>query len=98
MRDFLSILLAGLSINKTVALMGSSRLDGNTRKLVELIAGQLRIEFIDSALKNISPTDTFGYAGIHYGGFVHLDCKNGFDLLVAEKAIKHVVNKLNQTV
>ncbi|MBA6223635.1 NAD(P)H-dependent oxidoreductase [Colwellia sp. MB02u-18] len=172
-------------MNKTIALIGSSRRDGNTGKLIDLIAGQLRIEVLDLALKNISPfdynhkncgddflplmdrllkyenivfaspvywfamsaqmkifidrmsdllsvqalkdqrcalkskvgyivstsgsevidhsfmnsfTDTFEYLGIHYGGFVHLDCKNGFDVLVAEKAVKHFVNKLNQTV
>ncbi|MBA6342918.1 hypothetical protein H4J59_18170 [Colwellia sp. MB02u-10] len=85
-------------MNKTIALIGSSRRDDNTGKLIDLIARQLGIEVIDLALKNISPADTFEYLAIHYGGFVHLDYKNSFDLLLAEKAVKNIVNKLNQTV
>ncbi|MFT5816213.1 MAG: hypothetical protein ACI9VT_003991 [Psychroserpens sp.] len=48
--------------------MGSSRRDGNTDKLIDLIASQLGIKIVDLALKNISPTNTFEYLGIHYGG------------------------------
>lgn len=83
--------------------MGSSRRDGNTGKLIDLIAGQLRTELIDLALKNISPTDTFEYLVIHYfrytlRWFCPLGLQNSFDLLVAEKAAKYFVNKPNQTV
>jgi hypothetical protein len=43
-------------------------------------------------------TDTFDCLGIQCGGFVTLDCKNYFALLVAEKAVEDSVNQLNQAV
>ncbi|WP_223270360.1 hypothetical protein [Colwellia sp. C1TZA3] len=44
-------------MNKTIAVIASARRDGNTGKLIDLIAGQLGIEVVDLALKNISPFD-----------------------------------------
>lgn len=169
-------------MNKTIAVIGSSRRNGNTGKLIDLISDELGIEVIDLSLKNISPfdyehknigddflplmdlllkyeniifaspvywfamsaqmkifidrmsdflsveelkdkgrelrnkvgyvvstsiseeidhsfinsfTDTFGYLGIKYGGFIHLDCKNGFDLSASENDIDNFVNKLS---
>jgi len=168
-------------MNKTIAVLGSSRRNGNTGKLIDLISDNLGIEVIDLSLKDISPfdyehknigddflplmdhllkfeniifaspvywfamsaqmkifidrmsdflsveelkdkgrelrnkvgyvvstsiseeldpsfinsfTDTFEYLGIKYGGCVHLDCKNGFDLLTSQKSIDNFVNKL----
>ncbi len=44
-------------MNKTIAVIGSSRRNGNTGKLIDLIAKELNIEVIDLSLKNISPFD-----------------------------------------
>jgi len=44
-------------MKKTIAVIGSSRRNGNTGKLIDWIAGELNIEVIDLALKNISPFD-----------------------------------------
>ena len=44
-------------MNKTIAVIGSSRRNGNTGRLIDLIANELNIEVIDLNLKNISPFD-----------------------------------------
>ncbi|WP_223270361.1 hypothetical protein [Colwellia sp. C1TZA3] len=54
-------------------------------------------EAIDRSFIN-SFTDTFEYLGIQYRGFAHLDCKNGFALSEAKKAVEDFVNKLDQAV
>ena len=43
--------------NKTIAVIGSSRRNGNTGKLLDTIANELGIEVIDLSTKNISPFD-----------------------------------------
>ncbi|MFT5674298.1 MAG: multimeric flavodoxin WrbA [Paraglaciecola sp.] len=169
-------------MSKTIAVIGSSRRNGNTGKLIDLITEELNIEVIDLGIKNISPFDyehknidddflplmnclleydniifaspvywfamsaqmktfidrmsdflsveeltdigrklrtkvgyvvstsisekvddsfmdsfinTFEYLGIEYGGFVHADCKNGFDSTSCENDIIDFVKKLN---
>ncbi len=44
-------------MNKTIAVIGSSRRNGNTGNLIDLIANKLDIEVIDLSLKNISTFD-----------------------------------------
>ena len=44
-------------MNKTIAVIGSSRRDGNTGQLIDLIANQANFEVIDLTTKNISPYD-----------------------------------------
>jgi len=44
-------------MNKTIAVIGSSRRNGNTGKLIDLIAQAINIEVIDLDLKNISAFD-----------------------------------------
>lgn len=44
-------------MNNTIAIIGSSRRNGNTGKLVDWIASELKIEVIDLNTKNISPFD-----------------------------------------
>ena len=44
-------------MNKSIAVIGSARRDGNTGKLVDLISRELDIEVIDLNTKNISPFD-----------------------------------------
>ncbi len=44
-------------MNKTIAVLGSSRRNGNTGHLIDLIAKELDIEVIDLSTKNISPYD-----------------------------------------
>jgi multimeric flavodoxin WrbA len=44
-------------MNKTIAVIGSSRRNGNTGKLIDIIAKELNIEVIDLSLKDISPFD-----------------------------------------
>jgi len=44
-------------MNNTIAVIGSSRRNGNTGKLIDWIADELNIEVIDLSLKNISPFD-----------------------------------------
>ena len=44
-------------MKKTVAIIGSSRRDGNTGKLIDWIAEELDIEVIDLCLEEISPYD-----------------------------------------
>jgi len=44
-------------MNKIIAVIGSSRRNGNTGKLIDLIANELNIEVINLSLKNISPFD-----------------------------------------
>lgn len=44
-------------MNKTIAIIASSRRDGNTRKLIDKIAIELNIEVIDISAKHISPYD-----------------------------------------
>lgn len=170
-------------MRKTIAVIGSSRRNGNTGKLIDLIADELDIEVIDLGLKNISPfdyehkninddflplmdyllkydniifaspvywfamssqmkilidrtsdfldveelkdkgrklrnkvgyvvstsiseqiddsfidsfTNTFKYLGMGYGGFVHLDCNNGFDSNRCQSDVANFVNKLKQ--
>ena len=39
-------------MNKTIAVIGSSRRNGNTGKLIDLIAKELNIEVIDLSLKS----------------------------------------------
>jgi len=169
-------------LKKTIAVIGSSRRNGNTGKLLDFISRELDIEVVDLATKNISPfdyehknidddflplmdhllkheniifaspvywfamsaqmkifidrmsdflsveelkdkgrelrnkvgyvvstsiseevdssflnsfIDTFEYLGIKYGGFVHLNCQNGFDITEAEKDINSLVTKVN---
>jgi len=169
-------------VKKTIALIGSSRRNGNTGKLLDHISNELGIEVIDLGTKNISPfdydhknidddflplmdhllkyeniifaspvywfamsaqmkifidrmsdflsveslkdkgrelrnkvgyvvstsiseevdpsfinsfADTFGYLGIKYGGFVHLNCNKGFDLSADKKNIDNFVTKLH---
>ncbi len=168
-------------MNKTIAVIGSSRRNGNTGKLIDLIAKELSIEVIDLSLKNISPfdyehkntnddflplmthllkydniifvspvywfamsaqmkvfidrmsdflsieelndqgrelrnkvgyvvstsiseqidesflnsfTDTFKYLGIRYGGFVHVNCRNGFNADADQNEIDNFIKKL----
>ncbi|MBL4881584.1 MAG: NAD(P)H-dependent oxidoreductase [Oleispira sp.] len=169
-------------MNKTIAVFGSSRRNGNTGKLIDIIAKQLNIEVIDLSLKIISPfdyehknldddflplmdyilkfeniifvspvywfamsapmktfvdrfsdflsveelkgkgrklrgkfgyvvstsiseeidnsfinsfSDTFQYLGMENGGFIHVNCENGFDLTGCEDDITNFVKKLN---
>jgi len=169
-------------VKKTIAVIGSSRRNGNTGKLLDHISNELGIEVIDLGAKNISPfdydhknidddflplmdhllkyeniifaspvywfamsaqmkifidrmsdflsveslkdkgrelrnkagyvvstsiseevdpsfinsfADTFGYLGIKYGGFVHLNCNKGFDLSADKKNIDNFVTKLH---
>ena len=51
-------------------------------------------EEVDPSFIN-SFSDTFGYLGIKYGGFVHLNCNKGFDLSADKKNIDHFVTKLH---
>lgn len=44
-------------MNNTIAVFGSSRRNGNTGKLIDIIAKQLNIEVVDLSLKCISPFD-----------------------------------------
>ena len=44
-------------MNKTIAIIGSSRRNGNTGKLMDVIAKELAIEVVDLSDKNISPYD-----------------------------------------
>jgi len=44
-------------MNKAIAVIGSSRRNGNTGKLIDLIAKELNIEVVDLSLKSISPFD-----------------------------------------
>lgn len=44
-------------MNKTIAIIGSSRRKGNTGKLIDIIADKLAIEVIDLGDLNISPYD-----------------------------------------
>lgn len=44
-------------MNKTIAVIGSSRRNGNTGQLLDSIANELGIEVIDLSTKNISPFD-----------------------------------------
>jgi len=44
-------------MKKTIAVLGSSRRNGNTGKLIDWIAEELDIEVIDLGLKDISPFD-----------------------------------------
>ncbi|MCH9814633.1 MAG: NAD(P)H-dependent oxidoreductase [Epsilonproteobacteria bacterium] len=44
-------------MGNTVAIIGSARRDGNTGKLIDLIANELKIEVIDITSKNISAFD-----------------------------------------
>ena len=46
-----------MMMNKTIAIIGSSRRNGNTRQLIDLIAKELAIEVIDISAKTISPYD-----------------------------------------
>ncbi len=168
-------------MNKTIAVLGSSRRNGNTGKLIDWIAEELNIEVIDLDLHNISPfdyehknidddflplmnrllnyeniifvspvywfamsaqmkvfidrlsdflsiealkdrgrklrgkvayvvsssvsnqlddsfidafTNTFKYLGFEYGGFVHVNCRNGFDSDAYQKYVIEFVKKL----
>ena len=167
-------------MNKTIAVIGSSRRNGNTGKLIDWIAEELNIEVVDLGLKNISPfdydhknidddflplmnllmnydniifvspvywfamsaqmkvfidrlsdflsiealkdrgrklrgkvayvvstsasdevddsfiyglTNTFKYLGFEYGGFVHANCRNGFESNAYQKDVIEFVNK-----
>jgi len=44
-------------MKKTIAVIGSSRRNGNTGKLIDLIAKEVNIEIIDLSLKDITPFD-----------------------------------------
>ena len=44
-------------MNKSIAIIGSSRRNGNTGKLIDWIADELGIEIVDLSTKNISPFD-----------------------------------------
>ena len=44
-------------MNKTVAIIGSSRRNGNTGKLIDCIAQSLKIEVVDLGLKHLSSFD-----------------------------------------
>lgn len=44
-------------MNNSIAIIGSSRRNGNTGKLVDWIARELKIEVIDLNTKNITPFD-----------------------------------------
>ncbi|MBC8259381.1 MAG: NAD(P)H-dependent oxidoreductase [SAR324 cluster bacterium] len=167
-------------MNKTIAVIGSSRRNGNTGKLIDLIAADLKIDVIDLTTKNISPYDydhqnigddylllmdhllkfeniifvspvywysmsaqmkifidrmsdllaleelkdrgrklrtktgyvvstsiseqvedsfidsfknTFAYLGMNYGGFIHVDCKDGFKPESCRSDVEDFVNK-----
>jgi multimeric flavodoxin WrbA len=171
-----------MEMKKTIAIIGSSRRDGNTGKLIDCIAQPLNIEVVDLGLKHLSPFDyahknlnddflpildhlllhdniifaspvywyamsaqmkmfidrisdvlavdelksrgrqlrgkrgflvatsastqldksfkdsfikTFEYLGMIYGGFVHLDCNNEYDINICEADIITFTDKLN---
>lgn len=44
-------------MKNSIAIIGSSRRDGNTGRLIDWIASELKIEVIDLNTKNISPFD-----------------------------------------
>lgn len=46
-----------MSMKKTIAIMASSRRNGNTGKLIDWIADDLGIEVVDLGVKNITPYD-----------------------------------------
>jgi multimeric flavodoxin WrbA len=54
------------------------------------ISEQIDDSFIESF------TNTFKYLGMGYGGFVHLDCNNGFDSNRCQSDVANFVNKLKQ--
>lgn len=169
-------------MNRTIAVFGSARRNGNTGKLIDIIAKKLTIEVIDLSLMNISPFDyehknleddflplmdhilkheniifvspvywfamsapmkifvdrfsdflsvealknkgrklrgkfgyvastsvsetidrsfinsfsnTFEYLGMKNGGFIHVNCENGFDFTGCENDVANFVKKLN---